>query len=196
MQYTISDGFADELKAHAAKMFWNAFKGKLHPVMRPQAKALAFFQLIANPTHAISAYAEDGSLIGLAGFATKEGAFMAGTIGQMCAIYGYFGGIWRGLFLSILERPQKPKTLLMDGIFVDATARGQGVGSALIAAIKKKARTLGCTSVRLDVIDTNPRAKALYERQGFIAQGTTDIGPFRHIFGFKKSTTMVFTLND
>jgi RimJ/RimL family protein N-acetyltransferase len=41
------------------------------------------------------------------------------------------------------------------------------------------------------VIDTNARARALYERLGFAAAGEAQIGPLRHIFGFRSATMMV-----
>ncbi len=120
---------------------------------------------------------------------------MGGDLKELCSVYGVFGGTWRGLLLSVLERPLKSGTLLMDGIFVSPVARGQGVGSKLLSAIKEKAASLGCKTVRLDVIDVNSRARSLYEREGFVAENTSDIGFFRHIFGFQKSTTMVFHLD-
>ena len=80
----------------------------------------------------------------------------------------------------------------MDGICVDAAARGQGVGTRLLNAVKSEAAKRDLGHVRLDVIDTNPKARALYERQGFVAQGTQDIGPLRHVFGFRRATQMVF----
>ena len=82
----------------------------------------------------------------------------------------------------------------MDGICVDADARGCGLGTALLQAIKDDARAQGKTAVRLDVIDTNPRARALYEREGFDAIGTETLGPFSLIFGFRSSTRMLFRL--
>jgi RimJ/RimL family protein N-acetyltransferase len=45
--------------------------------------------------------------------------------------------------------------------------------------------------VRLDVIDTNRRARALYERLGFAVEKTDDIGLLRFVFGFRRSHTMV-----
>ena len=108
----------------------------------------------------------------------------------MTRIYGWFGGTWRGLILSTLERDLAPGVLLMDGICVDADARGLGVGTALLDAIKEHARQADLNSVRLDVIDTNPRARALYERRGFEPMGTTHTGVLRHLFGFRSATTM------
>jgi hypothetical protein len=40
-------------------------------------------------------------------------------------------------------------------------------------------------------VDTNPRARALYERRGFVLDRTTGIGPLRLIFGFRSAHTMV-----
>ena len=175
----------------AIRLFWEAFKGKLLTVMKPEEKALRFLDLVADPGHAISAISSDGTLIGVAGFKIKNGSFIGGSFKELCAAYGMIGGFWRGLVLSVLERPLQPGTLLMDGIFVGEAARGQGVGSALLSAIKEKAIVCGCSKVRLDVIDTNPRARALYERRGFIPESTSNTGPLRHIFGFRNATTMV-----
>lgn len=189
--FSIVDGFPPDQRERVVRLFWAAFRRKLQLVMNPEDKALDFFGLVADPGHAISALSPDGSVLGVAGFKTAQGAFVGGGMKELCAVYGMIGGFWRGLVLSLLERPLKPGTLLMDGIFVAETARGQGVGSALLSAIKARAAKLGCASVRLDVIDVNPRAKKLYERQGFAAESTSDIGPLRRVFGFRRATTMV-----
>jgi ribosomal protein S18 acetylase RimI-like enzyme len=65
------------------------------------------------------------------------------------------------------------------------------VGSLLLAGIYDEAARRGYRSIRLDVIDANWRARALYEREGFVATGTENLGPLRHLFGFAQSTTMV-----
>lgn len=194
--HRIFDGLEPHMHAQAAALFWDAFKGKLNPVMKPESKALAFFTSVADPTHAIRAEGARGELLGVAGYKTAQGSFMGGGLTEMMAAYGLFGGLWRGLVLSMLERPLKDNVLLMDGIFVTEAARGQGIGTALLLAIKEKAATLECGSVRLDVIDSNPRAKALYEKQGFVAVDTQDIGPLRHFFGFKRATTMVYRVQN
>lgn len=187
-------GVSDAARKDAVTLFWTAFKGKLLPVMKPESSAIAFFNQVIDPNFAISAVGDDGVLLGIAGFKTARGSFMGGDLKDLASVYGWIGGTWRGVILSLLERPLQANTLLMDGIFVAPNARGRGIGTALLSAIKDKAETLGCDEVRLDVIDTNPRARHLYERQGFAAQDTTDIWLFRHIFGFRRSTTMIHTI--
>lgn len=45
--------------------------------------------------------------------------------------------------------------------------RGQGVGTALLAAADQRARERGCCKVTLEVITTNDGARRLYQRCGF-----------------------------
>lgn len=188
--FSIEDGLRPDHRDAAVDLFWDAFRDKLAPVMKPEAKAKAFLSRAVDPDHAISAISAGGTLIGVAGFKTPAGSFVGGGIGDLSEVYGWSGGVWRGMLLSVLDRAIAPGELLMDGIFVAAGARGQGVGTALLDAIKQRAQTMGCDHVRLDVIDSNPRARMLYERQGFVTRHTARSWPFNHIFGFQASTRM------
>lgn len=192
---TIRPGVPAALRAEAAALYWQAFANKLSAVMRPEAKAIALLNRVIDPDYALSALddgdGDKGRLLGLAGFKTNEGAFVGGQLADLRAVYGGFGGLWRGLLLDLLERDVAPGRLLMDGICVHPEARGQGVGTALLDAIAGEARRRGLSEVRLDVIDSNPRARALYERAGFHKTGTIGMGPLRWIFGFRQATTMI-----
>lgn len=188
---TLTKGFPPDQRQAAARLFWQAFRGKLAPLMHPEAKAITFLGNVADPDHVISALGPDGTLLGIAGFKTETGAFIGGELNDLQNVYGWLGGLWRGIFLSALERDIMPGVLLMDGIVVSDTARGQGIGTKLLTAIKDEAVARGCTSVRLDVIDSNPRARALYEREGFKPGKHTNLGPLRHLFGFRTATEMV-----
>lgn len=159
--------------------------------MRPKAKALAFIETVLDGSHAICAHDNSGQLLGVAGFKTHKGALVGGTFRDLTQIYGVFGATWRAGLLSLLERDTENERFLMDGIFVAPDARGQGVGTELLRAIMAEAKMRDYAQVRLDVIDTNPRARALYERLGFVVVDTHHLGPLRHIFGFRSSTTMV-----
>jgi GNAT superfamily N-acetyltransferase len=45
--------------------------------------------------------------------------------------------------------------------------RGKGFGKALLAAVEKKARELGCCKLTLEVLDMNHQAKKTYQAAGF-----------------------------
>ncbi len=175
----------------AAEGYWAAFGRKLRCPLGPEDKAIPFFERVIEPSHAISAVSETGAFLGVAGFKTPEGAFVGGGFSDLVAAYGFGSALVRAALVSVLERPCEDGTLLMDGIFVQDHARGQGVGGALLQAIEDHARAEGLARVRLGVIDTNPRAKALYERRGYEAQGTQSLGVLSKVFGFSHALTMI-----
>lgn len=58
-------------------------------------------------------------------------------------------------------------------VYVDPTARGQGIGRALMAALYDQARAAGLTLVRLETGVAQPEALALFR-----AMGMAEIGRF------------------
>ncbi|WP_299968316.1 GNAT family N-acetyltransferase [uncultured Roseobacter sp.] len=192
MDMQISTEFEAQDRAGVADLYWQAFGHKLGRVMGPDPRALRFLCDVIDPRYALTARDATGRLLGVAGFKTAQGQLVGGTLRQMQEHYGWGGGLWRGLVLSALERPVAADVLLMDGICVAPAARGHGVGTALLQAIKDTARAQGKTGVRLDVIDSNDRARALYERQGFTVRGVEHTGPLRHLFRFESATQMVW----
>lgn len=189
--FAVTPGLQPRHYDEAAEGYWEAFRQKLSIPLGPEARARNFLRANLNPSHAISAVSASGELLGVAGFKTRAGAFIGGGFGELAAVYGHLGAMWRGALVQILDRQCEPGTLLMDGIFVQSAARGQGVGKRLLGAIEAHAGSLGLKRVRLDVIDANPRARALYEREGFVPVAVQSTGPLKHIFGFAKATTMV-----
>lgn len=193
-EFIISAGFTDAERADVAGLYWQAFSAKLGRILGPEARALAFFAQIMRPDHALVARSIQGKVIGLAGFKTAKGALTGGGLRDIAQHYGWLGALWRAPLLALLERDLADDTLLMDGICVDPFARGMGVGTALLHAIKDEARLRGMARVRLNVINTNPRARALYEREGFVAGQVEHIGPLKLLFGFSSATRMVWTI--
>lgn len=163
-------------------------------MLGPDTRAVAFLARVLQPGFAVSALAEDGTLLGLAGVKTADGGLIGGRLGDLAAVYGWPGALWRGPMLEVLERNLEPGVLQMDGICVSPEARGRGVGTTLLNAVKALAAEHGATAVRLDVIDTNPRAEALYRREGFVPGKRESLGPLRLVFGFRSSLRMVFAL--
>lgn len=187
----ITVGIPDKNRAEAAALYWEAFGEKLGFVLGPKYRALMFITEVMRADHGICIHDERGRLLGVAGFKTSRGALVGGRFNDLRRVYGWVGASIRILLLAALERDNENTRFLMDGLFVAQEARGQGVGTQLLDAVCQEAKRRGYKQVRLDVIDTNPRAKALYLHEGFVAVDTHSIGVLRHVFGFSASTTMV-----
>ncbi len=54
---------------------------------------------------------------------------------------------------------------------VDPGFRSQGIGTAVLPVLEQRAMLRGCTALEMSVDDDNPRARALYERQGYRVVG-------------------------
>lgn len=191
MTFVLRRGLPDGLRDAAARLYWQSFGPKLGRVLGPDAPALALLRRTIRADHCLSALSPTGDLLGIAGFKTPDGAFAGGDFADLAAIYGTAGATWRSAALWALSREVDNNRFLMDGLCVDSAAQGQGIGTALIEALCAEARARQYSAVRLDVIDTNLRARALYERRGFVAIRSVPMGPLSHVFGFRAATTMV-----
>ncbi len=191
MIHRLQSGLPEPLRAAAALLYWEAFGGKLGRIMGPAPRALAYLERIIRTDHVIVALSPEGGLLGLAGFKTPDGSFAAGEMADLRHEYGVIGAGWRAPLLWLLSRETDNERFLLDGVCVARAARGSGIGAALMQAICDEGRARGYLAVRLDVIDTNWRAKALYARLGFVVEKTASIGALRHVFGFSSTTTMV-----
>lgn len=191
MGVTVYRGLHASLRPQAARLYWEAFGGKLGRVLGPEDRAIRFFQRVIRGDLCFSAISDGGDLVGIAGYKTPAGSFAGGSWDDLTATYGHWGGRWRGGMLWALGRDLDNERFLIDGICVARAHRSQGVGSRLLAALYQEAAERGYGSIRLDVIQDNFRARALYERQGFRATRTEELGVLRFLFGFASSTTMV-----
>lgn len=187
----ITTGIPEADRAEAAALYWEAFGEKLGFVLGPKYRALIFITSVMRSDHGICAHDDDGRLLGVAGFKTMHGALVGVDFHELRQVFGWVGASIRILLLATLEKDTDNERFVMDGIFVAQEARGNGVGTALLNAIAQEAKTRGYRQVRLDVVDSNPRARALYLHEGFKEVGTKSIGIMRNIFGFSRVTTMV-----
>ena len=190
----VLSGLPPHLKPQAAALYWQAFGSKLGRVLGPEPMALAFLGRVIRGDHCLYVLDEGGELVGIAGFKSPNGSFASGQPQDMRAVYGWAGAAWRTAALHLLQSEIDNDRFLVDGICVSHNHRGQGVGSALLDALVAEARFRGYGAIRLEVIDTNIRARALYERMGFAAWRHETLGPLRHLFGFSRATTMVRTV--
>lgn len=83
----------------------------------------------------------DGKVVGFAGFQTATEAFSGGITGggvpwQKLRTYrGFLAGIRAVLIFAIFHRKPEPGTLIWDGVTLDTTLRGRGIGKLLRDAV-------------------------------------------------------------
>lgn len=174
-----------------AALYWEAFGRKLGAALNPPAHGRAFIAGHLHHDRAVVALAPDGEqVVGVAGYRLGGRGLTGGGVRDVLSSYGLLRGLPRLAVLALLERTPGPGELVMDGIAVDPAGRGKGVGSLLLTEIAAVAAEHGCSRVRLDVIDVNPRARALYERHGFDAVRTERTPYLKGLMGFGAVTTM------
>jgi len=184
-------GFGDDLRSEAARLYDEAFGTKLGVGIPSVEDRLRVIAEGLQPEYGIVAFVED-ELAGLAGFHDRSGSLTGGIdFGVLRRNLGLLGALRAVAVLGWLERKPAVGELLMDGIVVAPEARGQGIGSGLFAELEKLATERGFTSIRLDVVDTNPAARRLYERLGFAATKTERLPILGKRMGFSSSTVMV-----
>lgn len=183
---TYHHGLCPDQRARAAQLYWQAFGGKLGRVMGPQIRALDFIERVIAVQFALSARDARGGLVGVIGFRTPLGSFVGGGRQDLRASYGRFGGLWRAGCLRALAQDIEPGTMMVDGLAVSPDARGQGVGSELIETLCSYAQSQGYRALCLEVVEENLRARALYDRLGFVVTGQRHSAFTRLAFDFHR----------
>jgi ribosomal protein S18 acetylase RimI-like enzyme len=192
--YTI--GILQNYRTQTITLFDEAFGQKLSIAIPSQSKRRKLLHHYALLQYAIGAF--DGDvLLGIAGFHSPNGSFLTDsniTLRGLIEHLGFWGGLKAGIVLSLFERKPKDGELLLDAICVDAKARGQGIGSGLLNQIQHYAKYQGYKHIRLDVIDTNPKAKVLYQKMGFELERRESFAYLKNYFGFSGVDTMVYPI--
>nr|WP_047044044.1 GNAT family N-acetyltransferase [Vibrio mexicanus] len=179
-----------------AVIYEEAFGPKFQGAISSKNQRISVLGKCFVPEYSFVAFDGDKP-VGIAGFSDGSGS-LTGGIGAKGLIkeLGLSRGLWACLVFSLFERKPESGELVMDGIVVDSSARGLGVGSRLLDKIINYAQDKGFKSVRLDVIDSNPRARKLYESKGFVATKTDSFEYLKWLVGFSSATTMHFIIKD
>jgi ribosomal protein S18 acetylase RimI-like enzyme len=184
-------GIPEEHRRTAARLYGQAFGSKFRVAVPDERKRLEILATGLQLPHSIAALS-DNQLVGLAGFHGPEGSLTEGmTWRVLMGVLGPIRGVVAGVVLFLFMRRSRPGELLMDGIAVSPQVRGHGIGTGLLEAVCQEARSLGLEAVRLDVVDTNPRARNLYLRTGFVVVRSRRFGCLRWLLGFGPADTMV-----
>lgn len=165
----IKNRFNEEHRLESARLYVMAFKNKFKEIIGDEDALLELFVTGMNPTYALCAYTESGQLVGIAGYHVKKHGLVDLDLMDFVNTFGLIKGLFKGIITDFIfsRKPMDAKELLMDGIAVHEDFRGQGIGSQLFDALMDYAQSNDYHSIRLEVIDENPRAKKLYKNIGF-----------------------------
>jgi ribosomal protein S18 acetylase RimI-like enzyme len=191
---TIARGIAAGQRRRAAEIYYAAFERKLIPTLGEPETAIGILETSMFEQNAYVA-SQNGVILGLVGFQHAGHKLVNVTLQALIRAHGLFSGLRRALLGVLVSRSAKAGELLLDGIAVHPEVRGRGVGTRLFEAIFTFAEQQGYRQIRLDVVDSNPRARQLYERIGFVPLKTVSM-PFMQSWGFTAVTTMIYTRTD
>jgi len=191
----ILHGLTEEHIDDVVRLYDLAFRQKLALAIPRTEDRLALFRKTFSRSSCIRAELSD-RIIGVVGYQLNAESFTGGLTGD--------GVSWRALreqmglnrairafiVFTLFRRSVPSNTLLLDGIAVKESHRNQGIGSRLLESAVAFAAEKGFEKVRLNVIGTNHRAKALYERKGFVVRATRYFLYLHWLFGFSKSYEM------
>ncbi|MDY6790211.1 MAG: GNAT family N-acetyltransferase [Thermodesulfobacteriota bacterium] len=195
MQVDYLDYLPDDFTSSAIQLYFNALQEKFAPILSSDGRALqALASNIETGKCLVAIY--DEKLVGIMGIQTSKGGFVNPSLKVMVRIYGILGGILRMGGLAILHHITTTDELYVGGVAVAHEMRGKGIGLGLFELLERIALKKGIRTISLEVIDTNPRAKTLYEHLGFVVMKTKTIWPLNLFvkFPFRLTSLMVKTI--
>jgi ribosomal protein S18 acetylase RimI-like enzyme len=184
----ISIGLPSDSSAKIAALYFDIFSRKLGAVLGRRAAVPMIADHISEDRIIVACDGEE--VVGIAGLNYDGIGFFVPNHRGFLKHYGpLVGRVRAGLWASVQTNP-RPHQLHLEGIGVQADLRSRGIGTALLEAVDRRTRDVGKTEVILEVVDTNPRAKALYERFGYRTVLTTRRWMFRFA-GFTSADLML-----
>ena len=152
--------------SEAVEIFYEAFERKIKPLIKSKETACEIYKKSINSDRVIYALLDD-KVVGIAGLHYNNKNFMNNKYHYFRE---HFNPVKSFLIYTIYKwfSPQiKENELRIDTLAVKSTYRGMGIGSRLMKEVFSIAKNKGFDEVILEVVNTNPEAKRLYERTGF-----------------------------
>ena len=173
----------DSFRASAVELFLDSLGEKIIPAMGKRGRAEALLAKALNGQACFLAV-EGSRLLGMIGLNTSQSLFVQAGLTDFVRNAGFFRSLWTLPILGAMEHASAADELYIEMIAVSPETRGKGVGRALMQEAEQRCRKLGKNRLTLQVVDTNPRAKKLYEEMGFRTIKTYSVQPWGRIVGW------------
>jgi ribosomal protein S18 acetylase RimI-like enzyme len=185
----IIHGLPAQFRLQVAEIYYDAFRQKIIPLVRSQEKGINLLQQLFNAQHALIAMVQD-KCVGVAGLHYDDQYFVEPKLSVFVHELGGLRGIPGYLFFHAFEPTPSKEKLHIECLAVSSTMCGKGIGSLLLKEIIQLAGEKRYHKVCLEVVDTNPDAQRLYERQGFTVTSIKRYPYLRKIVGFSAQNLM------
>jgi ribosomal protein S18 acetylase RimI-like enzyme len=163
--------------------------------MGPRNLAVPFFATQLVPRFALLATLKK-TLVGMAGAKSSSGELLSIRFLPWIRTYRH-----RALRSFIIGAPfyfevRDSNVLTLSSLSVSPPLRGKGIGTAMVNEFLRVGKKKGFRAVHLEVINTNVRAKDLYERLGFEVVNFRPVPPpWDRWLGFTGKFDMEYTLD-
>ncbi len=177
-------GFEEKDRDSLADIIWSAFHTKADWIYKNDAqKEKEVMRALPLPENTIVARIGD-KIVGFLVFKTSQ-TIKAKNKPLEEAMMRHRN--WRTLLFLLLSHKPEEDELYIFLIAASPEARGAGVGTRLLHAAYDIARERGLQCATLHVVQDNPRAKQLYNREGFVDEEELHLPWFipRRVFSFK-----------
>ncbi|MBU0970793.1 MAG: GNAT family N-acetyltransferase [Proteobacteria bacterium] len=179
----IQNRLAIEHKGAATKLFLDAFGSKFFPILGKGEKTQNLIESSINSYQCISAL-ENGKLVGILAIQYGNESFIDISFSELKAVYGPVKGLVKLALLSLFDYQPIEKEIHIECISVDGSSRGKGIGTKLLDELFSRSEKDGAHKVTLEVVDSNPKAIALYKKIGFVVEKHSKIWPINKIVGW------------
>ena len=160
-------GVPENQHVKVAHILHDAFGSKFNKFYGNKNKVIKFISKSLRNDRTVIAI-KNGKTVGFAGLEHNKKSFIDPDLKETCRIFGLATPVAVLVTeLLILANRTKPRELHLETLAVSKNERSKGVGSKLLQFVLNYARSEGFSRIILEVVETNPRAKHLYERFGF-----------------------------
>lgn len=188
-------GVPENQKLKVASIIYDAFGSKFNKFYGNKNKVVEYIsKSLRNDRTIISL--KNGMTVGFVGLEHNKKSFIEPDLKQTFHIFGLASPVAILITkLFVLANKTKPQEMHLESIAVSKTERGKGIGSKLLQFVLNHARSKGFSQIKLEVVNTNPRARQLYESFGFEEVKVNKIPyPLSFLMGFENIIEMVCKL--
>lgn len=184
----------EEVIDDAIRLYYQAFRNKLNTFVGEKKLGHEVIKKDLQRDRAITAY-DNEELIAIAGLSFENRSLLDLETFTFIFEQGLFSGIYHSILFHFMKKATKEGEIRIDGITVKHNYRGMKIGSQLVDLVIAFAKGKKFEQITLDVVNTNFRAKQLFEAFDFEVEKETNVNFFKNQLGYSSYYTMVKKLD-